>query len=306
MSGSYKAVCSSAEISREIVSLIEQLDPARFHSEDRETAVQEINSILQGRAMNTPARLFAELEKMGGEHDTERLSAIRQKMWDFQEQKALLAQPYTKTSDKKYKFTIRNFNFSGSRKVINQYLYDCAMKSGFPPEFFSGSYFENVTFYCLPDGADFSRSRFKNCTFAVCRIVDAEFKNTVFYDSTFHSCVMERADFEWGNIVRSHFQDCTMQSVSFQNTLLLDCATADCVMDTTNFHEAELVGSTYRRITAIGTENLSSAEIAASGTTEEDVRRIVAATFRELNVPMFPSRKARDQPGTKKKKQISR
>lgn len=306
MSSSYRAVCSSTEISGEIVSLIEQYEPARLHDADRETAVRAVNNILQGRARDTPALLFAELERMAGEHDTERLSAVRQKMWDFQEQKAMLAQPYTRTSDKKYKFPTRHFNFCGSRKVINQYLYGCAVKSGFPPDFFSGSYFEGVTFYCLPDGADFSRSRFKDCIFAVCRLVGSNFKNTVFYDSTFHSCTMERADFEWGNIVRIQFQDCTMQSVSFQNTLLLHCTTTECVMNTTNFQEAELVGSTYSGISASGTVNLSNAEIAVDGATEEEAHHLAAATFRELGVPMFPEQKIKSRTGTKKNKQISR
>ena len=76
-------------------------------------------------------------------------------------------------------------------KIVNQRLYDCAAKAGFPPNFFRETYFDQVTFYCIPDHTDFNFSYFSNCTFAVCRIREATFDGATLSSSEFHSCVMQ-------------------------------------------------------------------------------------------------------------------
>lgn len=302
----YKAVCSSLEISQRLQDLLEELDPKRFHGRNRAGNIRAFNNILQGRSDKSSKDFFVELEQMADGRFPERVGQITRSAAEFQEQKALLSRPYTKTSNKKYKFRTWGSPISGERKIINQRLFDYAAKAGFPPDFFRCSYFENVTFYCLPDGADFAGSRFKECTFAVCRIVGANFKDAVFRDSEFHSCRLENTSFEWANIVHTRFRDCEIRSVSFQDAMLKACLTADCVMDTVDFQRAVLDGSTYGGITASGITNLPSAEITQGGATTEEVRRLAVSTFRELGVPMFPARQPPGRKGPPKKNQISR
>ena len=306
ISSGYKAVRSSREISRDIQELLEQLDPKRFNSINRTGNIRAFNNILQGRSEKTAETFLAELQEKADGRAAEKIQTIAQSITEFQTQKSLLSQPYTKVSGKAYKFEIRDFSFSGPRKIIDQRLFNRAAKSGFPPDFFRGSCFERVTFFCLPDGADFTGSRFKDCTFAVCRIVGANFKDAVFYDSDFHSCKLEETSFEWANIVHTHFRDCSIQSVSFQKAMLKSCSTTDCVMDTVDFREVVLDGSTYGGITASGIVNLSSAEISQGGATAEEVRHLAVSTFRELGVSMFPVRQPPGRKSAAKKNQIPR
>lgn len=306
ISSAYKAVRSSREISRDIQDLLEQLDPKRFNGINRAGNIRAFNNILQGNSEKTAETFLAELQEKADGRASEKVQTIAQSVTEFQTQKSLLAQPYTKASDKAYQFEIRDFAFSGSRKIINQRLFNRAARSGFPPDFFRGSCFERVTFFCLPDGADFIGSRFKGCTFAVCRIVGANFKDAVFHDSEFHSCKVEETSFEWANIVHTRFRDCSIQSVSFQKAMLKSCSTTDCVMGTVDFQEAVLDGSTYGGITASGIVNLSSAEISQGGATAEEVRHLAVSTFRELGVPMFPVRQSPIRKSTAKKNQIPR
>ncbi len=108
---------------------------------------------------------------------------LRQYVQDFQHQKSLLSQGYTKISDAQYSYKMHS-----GRKVIDQQLYDQAAKDGFPAGFFRDSFFHRVTLYCLPDGQYCSNSVFDLCTFAVCRINGyVDFSHCSFCGGEFHS-----------------------------------------------------------------------------------------------------------------------
>lgn len=63
------------------------------------------------------------------DYDEDR-AMLCQRIQDFQHQKALLSQEYTKTSDSQYSYETRS-----GRKVIGQKFYDQAAKDGFPAGF---------------------------------------------------------------------------------------------------------------------------------------------------------------------------
>lgn len=170
-------------------------------------------------------------------------------------------------------------------KVVNQRRYDLAAKVGFPPGFFRDTYFEHVTFYCLPDGADLSGSTFDTSFFNVCRIVDANFRDTDFYGSAFSSCEIRGADFSGAMLGHTHFHDCSMKRISFQNVRLADCNTVDCTMNEIDFLSARLNGASYGRITPSGIKNLDTATITQGGATDEEVKRLRASIFEALQVP---------------------
>lgn len=149
------------------------------------------------------------------DYDEDR-TMLRQRIMDFQAQKELLSRPYDKSSSQQYPYKIFDPSEKRPLKIVDQRLYDRAAKDGFPPGFFRETYFDRVTFYCIPDHTDFNFSRFSNCTFAVCRIKEATFDGAAFTSSEFHSCAMQYVTFFHASIAHTHFHDSTLQNVSFQ------------------------------------------------------------------------------------------
>lgn len=142
----YKAVPSGLDISRRVADCLEQSAAVGYQPSERAKAIRAINDVLQGRSTRTVEELLAELEKCG-----EGQAAVRQDVLGFQTQKELLWYVYNKSSSKRYAFPQYNRSKGRALKVINQDLYDRAAKNGFPLDFFRESYFDKVTFYCLPD-----------------------------------------------------------------------------------------------------------------------------------------------------------
>ena len=187
----YKAVPSGLNISRRIADCLEAAAPAGYPPNERAHAIRAINDILQGRSTRSVEELLTELEKCG----KDKIVSVRQDIQDFLRQNELLTQAYDKGSGDK-QFLYKHRRESGKNlKVIGQRIYDRAAKSGFPPDFFRESYFDNVTFYCLPDHADFYGSELSNCKFAVCRMKYTAFVGAQIYDTEFYSCVMNHLDF---------------------------------------------------------------------------------------------------------------
>jgi hypothetical protein len=274
-------------------------DPVKYPPGEDAKIVRSLNDTLQGRGERTVDELLAEMDAVCGRlaiYNSEWLM-FRQAIEDFQHQKELLSQPYTKSSDKQYKY--RSFDLDPKRplKIVNQHLYDCAAKAGFPPDFFRETFFNGVTFYCLPDHTDFNFSRFSNCTFAVCRIREATFDGATFSSSEFHSCAIQYATFFKASIAHTHFHDSTLRNVSFQEARLKSCNTVDCEMDGVGFLNATLDNCFFGRVAAQGIRHLHTATITQGGATEGEVKQNREAILAALR-PQQGER--REMPGKKR------
>ena len=211
--GDYKAVQSSLEISRRIFDCLEDIDPIQYSGRNRSRMIRNINDCLQGRN-DMPLKELMEwaAAAKGGEYAA-RVQTLRQSIQGFQEQKALLDTPYTKTSRQQYKYQMMDKDPNCSLKIVDQKIYDMAVKKGFPPRFFQESYFDHVTFYCLPDNANCNFSHFDHCTFAVCRLYGLRFWDARLYDCLFHSCQIKFTLFSDAVLSDTHFRDCIILSL---------------------------------------------------------------------------------------------
>ena len=275
----YKAVPSGLELSRRIVDCLEDAAPREYQLGEAVCAIRAVNGILQGRSTRSADELLAELEKCV-DYTVPLLQSVR----NFLRQKDLLMTPYTKHASRK-PFTFQYCSFSGGRrlKIISQPLYDRAVKAGFPMNFFRESYFDHVTFYCLPDGVDLSGSVLRNCKFAVCRIKGISFGYSHIYDTEFYSSILNCADFYSATLANTRFQDCELSHVTMQSTSFKHCSTTDCTMDNVDYAGATLDGCFFEQITA-GTIRLDWATITQGGATEEECRQNREAIYRVLRV----------------------
>ena len=256
--------------------------PQHYNGMNRAQTVRTINDILQGRTERTVDTFLIGLRNTGGEDYAQRVEEISREIQAFLTQKELLTQPYTKSSSKQYKYRSYDPPIGRKLKIVNQRLYDCAAKAGFPPNFFRETYFDQVTFYCIPDHTDFNFSYFSNCTFAVCRIREATFDGATLSSSEFHSCVMQYATFFNASIDHTHFHDSTLRNVSFQEARLKSCNTVDCELDGVGFLNATLDGCFLGRVAAHGIRNLHTATITQGGATDYEVKRNRESIFAAL------------------------
>ena len=276
----YKSVPSGLEIARRITDCLEAAAPQDYSPAERPRAIQGLNDILQGRSERTVDNLLAELEKC----EDARLPAVREDIQAFLRQKELLTVPYGRRPSRK-RFTFEwTTNTEGRKlKVINQKLYDRVAREGLPDDFFRESYFDHVTFYCLPRFADFLGSELHNCRFAVCGIRSASFIFSHIYDTEFYSCILNHVDLCSAALTHTHFRDCELSHVMAQKIRMKRCDTIDCTMDGVDFAGATLDGCTFGRITA-GTIRLDYATITQGGATEEECRQSREAIYRTLGV----------------------
>ncbi len=275
----YKAVPGGLELSRRIVDGLEAAAPADYRPGERARAIRAINDILQGRSPRSPQELLTELEQYGGDP----FSAVRSDVKDFLRQKELLASPYTNSSTKQFLCKHRKEN-GRSLKVIGQQIYDRAAKAGFPQDFFRESYFDNVTFYCLPERADFCGSEMRFCRFAVCRMESSAFTGAHIYNTMFYSCVMNHADFFAATVAHTRFSDCELSHTMFQKARMVHCGITDCTLDHINFLGALLDSCSLTRITAGNIRNLDKATISLGGATMEECRQSKAAIYQALGI----------------------
>ena len=276
----YSAVPSGLEIVRRIADCLEASAPRGYDPGERPRAIQKFNDILQGRSARSVHELLAELDKC---EDT-RLPAVLEDVRTFLRQKELLAQPYDKRpSRRSFAFKRLTSSEGRKRKIIDQQLYDRAAREGFPKDFFRESYFDHVTFYCLPDGADFYRSVLRNCKFAVCRIKGISFGYSHIYDTEFYSSILNCADFYSATLANTRFQDCELSHVTMQSTSFKHCSTTDCTMDNVDYAGATLDGCFFEQITA-GTIRLDWATITQGGAIEEERRQNREAIYKALGI----------------------
>ena len=173
-------------------------------------------------------------------------------------------------------------------KIVDQKIYDMAVKKGFPPRFFQESYFDHVTFYCLPDNANCNFSHFDHCTFSVCRLYGMRFWDARLYDCLFHSCQIKFTLFSDAVLSDTHFRDCTIHSAAFLRSRLKHCNTIDCTVGRLNFSGAVLDGCAYARITRLPNSKIEAVETALftmSGGTDAEIQANRTAIFRALRVP---------------------
>lgn len=283
----FQAVRSGAEISMSIADLLELADPALYNGANRAQTIREVNDILQGRSDPSFDKLYSLLDQKCGSGDG-RVEKIKRDAEAFHHQKLCRTLRYTMSGSQKYHYDTWDCDPRRPLKIIGQPLFDHAAEHGFPPDFFTESYFDHVTIYCMPDNVDLSFSHFEGCRFSVCGIRGAVFDNAEIYDTKFQSSLLQMVNFTGASIAHSHFRDCDMASVSFEDARLKNCLTLDCTMDRVDFLCATLDGASYGRITASRIQNLSNAMITQGGATHEEVSRLRVDTFRELGVPMFP------------------
>ena len=286
----FKAVRSSLDISKYLKEFLIMCDPVKYPPGEDAKIVRSLNDTLQGRSERTVDELLAEMDAVCGRlsiYNSEWLM-LRQAIEDFQHQKELLGQPYAKSSNKQYKY--RSFDLDPKRplKIVNQHLYDCAAKAGFPPDFFRETYFDGVTLYCIPDHTDFNFSYFSNCTFAVCRIREATFDGATLSSSEFHSCAIQYATFFKASIAHTHFHDSTLRNVSFQEARLKSCNTVDCGLEGVGF---------FGRVAAQGIRHLHTATITQGGATAGEVKHNREAILAALR----PQQGERRETPTKKR-----
>ena len=279
---SYKAVRSSLDISKSIVSGLELFDPAAFRQVDRAGSIKGINDILQSRSEKSTEELLSELAQKGGDGHAKEVAALRQDVQDFLHQKELLTKSYGMSRDTEYDPLSRMGR--PSRKVIDQKSFDRAAERGFPPCFFRNSYFDHVTIYCMPDGTDGSFSEFRNCTFAVCRIRDASFFCSSIWDSEFHSSAIYSASFVLASLAHTHFHDCTLRHSNFNRASMKSCNFIDSLLDHINFNYATMDSCAFGRVSAEKIWNLDRATITQGGATQEECQQNREAIFRALGV----------------------
>ncbi len=278
----HRKVMGSHQISIRAADLLEDMRPQHYNGMNRAQTVRTINDILQGRTERTVDAFLIGLRNTGGEDYAQRVEEISREIQAFLTQKELLTQPYTKSSSKQYKYRSYDPPIGRKLKIVNQRLYDCAAKAGFPPNFFRETYFDQVTFYCIPDHTDFNFSYFSNCTFAVCRIREATFDGATLSSSEFHSCVMQYATFFNASIDHTHFHDSTLRNVSFQEARLKSCNTVDCELDGVGFLNATLDGCFFGRVAARSIRGLHTATITQGGATDSEVKRNRESIFAAL------------------------
>lgn len=284
----YKAVPSGLQISKNIADILEEA--AGSHRGNRVQIIQEWNDALQGRFDLSLDMLYERLEQICDGGDPEQIENVKRNMALFRHQKMLRTLRYTMTGSQTYDYQLWDLDPGHSLKIIDQEIFDHAAEHGFPPDFFTKSYFDSVTVYCMPDGVDCSSSRFHHCSFSVCGIRGAVFDNADIYDTDFHSALLQMVNFTGATITHSHFRDCYLASVSFQDARLKFCLTADCEMNRVDFQGAVLDSSNYGRIKARDILNLSGAAITQGGATAEEIRRLRFSVFRELGVSISPAR----------------
>lgn len=247
--------------------------PQHYNGANHDETVRTVNDILQGRTDRTVDAFLTGLRNTGGEDYAQRVEGINRDIRAFLAQKALLSQPYAKSSDKQFHYRTSTLDPERPLKIVNQRIYDSAARAGFPPGFFRETYFDRVTFYCVPDHTDFNSSHFSNCTFSVCRIREAVFDGTSFHGSEFHNCAMQYVTFFKASIAHTHFHDSSLQNVSFQVARMKSCNVVDCGLDGVGFLNATLDGCFFGRVSARNIRNLNTVTITQGGATKEEADR---------------------------------
>lgn len=271
----YRAVRSGLDISRSIADYWEQTAP-NTTEEQRIKRIRAANDILQGRSAQTVEGLLDMLgtDSQGG--------ALRRDILDFLAQRDRLDRPYSGMGVMAYHPHFDHHSQERPLKVIDQALYDRAVREGFPLDFFRESYFDHVTLYCLPEHADCNFSYFDNCSFQVCRINGATFDGATLASCAFHTARLDHVTFFSASITYTRFCDSSFNWVSFQKARMKSCSTIDCALHNVGFLDTVLDGCSYGRVTAENTRCLHTAQITQGGATEAECAQNRAGILQAL------------------------
>ena len=294
MSENYQAVRSTREIAKSIAYYLEMSDPVNYPPGDRAKTMRAVNDILQGSPSPAADKLLAELEEKGGSYYAGEIKGVEKDILAFQEQKRRIGHPYTKTGGRQYKYRMNDANPDRPLKIVNQRLFDWAAKGSFPPDFFENAYFDHVTAYCMPDYTHCAGSVFRDCTFAVCRMVGTHFEDARLYGCEFHSCCLSGAIFSDSALANTHFYDCVQHRGGFIRTRLNRCRMMDCLVTGATFAESTLDGCSFDRVRANRIRGLHTATITQGGATENECRRNREAIYKALRPeesPQCPDRR---------------
>lgn len=276
----YRQVHSSLAISQHIAGF---MDTVGIIQDCYTVAISCINDVLQGRSSHTIDALFAELKEKAGAAYASEIEFLQAEVEDFLQQKSLLAEPYSKPPGADLPYRYEEIYPGEKLKIIDQALYDRAAADGFPKDFFRRTYFNQVTFYCLPDRADLTHSIFNDCDFTVCRLKGANFQESRLYGGNFHDCNIEDGSFCGATIANINFQDCQFANVSFSYAYISKCNTINCSLEEINFYNTVLNSSAYSRVCAKNIRRLYTANITAGGATEQEVKWLRQSIFRALS-----------------------
>ena len=281
----HKAVRSSAEISKRIADYLELCDPPKYPPRKRCKTIRLVNDVLQGRSFQSVEEMIVKLEAKSRPELDGKLDEIRNDISSFLRQKALLERPYINisTNGKDYRYAIYDAEGEHPLKVVDQKLYDRAAEHGFPDGFFQHSYFDHVTFYCLPAGVKFYQSLLQGCRFSVCSLERVSFDWAKLYDTTFHSCRIYETSFFLASLANVRFEDSALLYVSFRQAHMKACSTLYCSLDQIKFTDAVLDGCSYGRVSVKYVWDLDSATITQGGATQEECQRFKYSTLQVLS-----------------------
>lgn len=184
-------------------------------------------------------------------------------------------------------------------KIIGQPMFDHAAEHGFPPDFFTNSYFDHVDFGYIPEGADCSRSQFRNCTFRG-PIVKCVFDDAKICDCVFEQAELRMVNFTEASIAHTRFCGNSLTFVSFLDARLKGGYMRDCSFDIVDFKGAAIDGTWIGRAQASHVLNLHHATITQGGATREEADRFRVSIFRALRVYPHPVKLRPPAPRRKK------
>ncbi len=198
-----------------------------------------------------------------------------------------------------YRYEMFDLNPERPLKIIGQQMFDHAAAHGFPPDFFTSSYFDHVDFGSFPVGADCSLSQFQNCTFSG-PVVKCVFDDAKIYDSVFRKTDLRMVNFTRATIAHTRFCDSGLTFVSFQDAWLKGGYLRGCSFDIVDFKGASIDGTWFGRSQASHVLNLRHASITQGGASREEAERLRISIFRELHVSPLPIKLRPPAPRRKK------
>lgn len=198
-----------------------------------------------------------------------------------------------------YRYEIFDLDPERPLKIIGQQMFDHAAEHGFPPDFFTNSYFEDVTFNPIPEGADCSCSRFQGCTFRG-PIVKCVFDDAVIHDCDFEQAEVCMVNFTNTTLAHAWFRNSDLTFVSFLDARLKDGYMLDCSFDIVDFKGAFIDGVRIERAKAKYILNLHHATITERGATRDEADKLRLSIFRALRVYPHPVKLRPPAPRRKK------
>lgn len=149
----------------------------------------------------------------------------------YEKQKRLMQTEYGQPPVGKLEYIMPVEDVNGEQlKIIDQNLYDRAVVQGFSNGFFRNAYFSSVTFYALPEKADFSASVLQDCKFNVCAARGATFNGSSVYSTDFQTVDLTGASFSRTTLAHTHFNAVDLRGVDFSDASVRNCNFTSCNM----------------------------------------------------------------------------